>query len=194
MTLTIITPTCGRPTLADTAWSVVGQLEDGDERLIIGDGPQPSAAVIAEQWPGVRYIETKRTGHYGDKQRDAAIKAATGDHLVFIDDDDIMADGALALIRRAVAEQPDAMHIFRNRWDDHPALRDQVLWRAPVVRIGNVGGSMIVVPREGNRAKWAIHPNPADIGYIAQCAGQYEVVWHEEVIAIIRPYQQTNKP
>jgi hypothetical protein len=195
MTLTIITPTCGRPTLADTAWSVVGQLEDGDEWLIIGDGPQPGAAVIAGQWPDVRYLETKPTGDYGNSQRDTAIKAATGDHLVFIDDDDILAAGALALIRRAVAEQPDAMHIFRNRWENHPALRDQVLWRAELVRWGNVGTSMVVVPREGNRAKWTKHHDAytADFGYIAQCAERYPIAWHEEVIAIIRPYQ-TNRP
>ena len=101
--LTIVTATCGRASLADTALSVLDQMAEGDEWLVVGDGPQPAAALYADQWPGVRYLETAPTANYGNSQREMGAQQAANGHVLFVDDDDVLVDGALAIIRQAVA-------------------------------------------------------------------------------------------
>ena len=194
--LTIVTATCGRASLADTALSVLDQMAEGDEWLVVGDGPQPAAALYADQWPGVRYLETAPTANYGNSQREMGAQQAANGHVLFVDDDDVLVDGALAIIRQAVAAQPRAVHIFRNHYQDHRSVKDQVLWREQVVRCGNVGTGMAVVPTADLHASW-VWPLPmayeADFHFINQAVGQFGVAWHEEVTQIISPHR-TSEP
>lgn len=194
MTLTVITPTIGRATLSDTARSVVGQLAPGDEWLIVGDGAQANAAVLASQWPGVRYLETAHTANWGNVQRELGLRQASGSHVLFVDDDDVLVDGALAIIRQAVAEQPNVVHLFRCLFQAHRAIRDRVLWEEPRVRNCNVGTGMVTVPRDGLQASW-VWPDAAayeaDYSFINQAVGQFGVAWHPEIVQIINPYRMT---
>src|SRR2546423_1592900 len=85
VTFSVIVPTSGRSTLLGTLESIVSQLEPGDEVIVVRDG----------------------AGDWGHSARNAAMPRAKGTHLLFQDDDDQYANGALAEMRRFAREQPD---------------------------------------------------------------------------------------
>jgi len=101
-TFTIVTPTIGRPTLKRTLDTIVPQLRDGDEMLVVGDGPQPAAYEMVRQLnsPLVHYWEYGPVFNYGNPQRNIAIERATAQWLHFIDDDDEPASDGILLMRR----------------------------------------------------------------------------------------------
>lgn len=148
MTLSIIIPTCGRASLKRTLWSLVGQIADGDQVLVIGDGAQPQAETICRAFStlNLRYVDGVETHCFGNRQRQAGMALATGDYLLFLDDDDVYVPGALQVVREAAAQWPDCPMLFRFI-DKNGA----VLWRDPVVREGNVSTVQIVFP---NRPEW----------------------------------------
>ncbi len=160
-TFSIIVATCGRPTLTRTLESLAPQLEHGDEILVIRNDDAP----------------------WGHATRDEAMGRAKGSHLWFMDDDDMAADFALTEIRLTVAEQPDAVHVFRMKHGD------LILWKDPVVRVGNVGTPMMVVPNQpGKLGGW---------GVVYEADGHFIIdtlllrgdapVFHEQIVALIRP-------
>src|SRR5262245_34950248 len=110
-TFSVIVPTCGRPSLAATLESLAGQLERGDEVLLIADGAQPEAERLWHRagLPG-RYRETAPTADWGASQRNLGLDLARGTYLLFMDDDDAYLPGALAVMRRAVEAAPDRPH------------------------------------------------------------------------------------
>jgi len=185
--LTVITPTRGRLSLRRTIQSIAPQLADGDEHLVIGDGPQVGARRIVEACGGV-YHQGPATATYGAHQRDYGIAHATGDYVMFCDDDDILTDGALAVVRAGIADNPGVPLLFRM---DVPGFG--VLWHDPVIRHGNVGTPMIVAPRDGRLADWASSPEAytADLWFIARTVANHggAVVWCEEVICQCRTQQ-----
>lgn len=105
--LSIITPTMNRSTLARAAESVFSQLRETDEWLLIGDGVMPTI-----EDPRARCYATPKTGRMGNHQRDLGIWAASGDFLVFLDDDDILLPNALTIIREGIVLQPEIPHFF----------------------------------------------------------------------------------
>src|SRR5687767_666422 len=140
-TISIIIPTIGRPILAHLLDETIRQLEDGDEVLVIGDGPQPEARRIAAGRDArVRYHETEATRCWGHPQRNWAMDIASASHLVSFDDDDALVPGALDAIRAAATATPDRPLIFRMR---HEAV---TLWMTPRLLPGNVSTQMFVVP------------------------------------------------
>ena len=124
----IIVPTTGRPTLVQTLASILEQLEPGDEVFVVRDD----------------------SDDLGDTPRNEAMPRARGTHLLFMDDDDQYARGALATIRRFAAEHPGRIGIFRMRFD-----HGLVLWRRPALEFGNVSTQLLVVPNvPGKLARW----------------------------------------
>ncbi len=188
---TIITPTISRPTLARALQSVARQCGPYDEHIIIGDGNQPDAQAMALEYRRTRYIETPKTGGTGAVQRDAGILQAVGDYLIFLDDDDVMVDGALSLAREIVADNPGALFLFRCRFYGYPAIPDgSVLWKDCEIRDGNVGTGMIVCPNKRNLPKWAAHGvlrYNADFTFIRDVAAETQVLWEEAILQITRP-------
>lgn len=168
VSITLITPTLGRETLERMLRSGLPQLAATDEWLIVGDGPQPHARKIvaesAEQ--RVRYWEhADRRSSYGNAQRNCAMRAARADYFLFIDDDDVLLDGALDAIRRKAACGTPLMF----RMDYRP--RNCLLWRDRVLKEGNVGGSMFVTPnRAGLFAEWTetARPGMSDFHFISR--------------------------
>lgn len=106
------------------------------------------------------------------------MRAAKGEHLAFVNDDDCWAPDAGQHIRAAVREQPDAMHIFRARQPD-----GTLIWTERVLRPGNVRAGMIVVPNRAPLGVWA----GSDFAFIRACAAHREVCWREPVVTLIRP-------
>ncbi len=162
-TLSIIIATLGRDTLAKTIASLTGQLKHGDEVIIERDNTDDMAA-------------TPRT-------RGAA--AATGDYLLFIDDDDVYRPEALGLVRTAVVEHPDRVHLF--------ALEGGTGWRLPQfgrdVCVENVSTQMIVVPNDPTRfGHWGPRRR-GDFDFIQSTILNWgdPPVWHQRSLAVWRP-------
>lgn len=161
--LSFIIPTAGRPTLARTLASITSQIADGDEILVRCD----TASV------------------FGNTSRDALMEQATGTHLLFIDDDDEYAEGALAHVREAIAGWPEHIHIYRMR---SPSDNDP--WNGQQVRPGNLGTPMVVWPNVGPFPRWADDlSGMSDFRFIdaaIRMSGR-DLMWHEEVLALVKP-------
>lgn len=187
----IITPTIGRPTLARALLSAARQLGPYDEHIVIGDGPQPEAQAMAGEYRHTRYLQTPQTGGFGNAQRDAGIMQATGDYLLFLDDDDVLVDGILPAVRKIVAETPGALFMFRCRFYGYGAISDgAVLWDDTEIRDGNVGTGMIVCPMRRNLPRWTAHGAlryNADFTFARDVAQESQVVWRQEILQIARP-------
>ena len=163
MSLSFIVPTSGRATLARTLASIASQIEQGDEILVYCD----------------------KSAKWGNSSRDRMMEQASGTHLLFIDDDDAYADGALELVRKAVAEWPEHIHVFRMR-----SPRDNDPWNGQEVKPGNLATPMLVWPNVGPFPPWAADDSGvSDFRFIEQSIRNLkrELIWHEEVLAIVRP-------
>jgi glycosyltransferase involved in cell wall biosynthesis len=183
--ISIITPTIGRKSLRPMLQRVLPQLIEGDEVLIIGDGPQPVAKVIVDELkhPLIRYWESESIKNYGNPQRNMAIEQAKGDYLLFVDDDDLPSPQAFSVIRNVAKEFPGKPLMFKMMhcgWE---------LWNHPRVEQGNISGQMFVTPNvKGKVGKWSGRYE-ADFDFVASTLKLYEegfgaVVWRPENICI----------
>jgi glycosyltransferase involved in cell wall biosynthesis len=183
--VTVITPSIGRPSLKSMLNRLKPQLEEGDEVFVIGDGPQPSDKATVEEigHPAVRYSEIPLTRNYGNPQRNLAIEQANGDYLFFIDDDDLPSPHALSVIRKAAKEVPGRPFMFKMM---HKTME---LWREPLVKIGQVSGQMFVAPNVKERlGRWSGRYE-ADFDFITGTLALYPdktsaIVWRNENICI----------
>lgn len=154
-------PTSGRPTLertlASCAWA--------DQTIVVPDDDPVGDAARS------------------NRLRDAGIAQADGDWILFMDDDDTFTPDAHQIVLRALAVG-GAWHVFRMRYP-----HGHVLWADREIRWGNVGTPMLVVPNRPDLPKWAAHDvYEADFHFAAACQDLLgEPVWHEDVIALVRP-------
>jgi glycosyltransferase involved in cell wall biosynthesis len=159
----VIVPTRGRRSLAATLDSVAEQLQPGDEIL----------------------VRCTRDEDFGNAARQTLLERAAGTHLVFIDDDDQLAHGALATMRRVAEEHPGRIAIFRMRY-----LGGRVLWSEPGLRERNVSSQMLLVPNvPGQLGRWENpeYPRMADWSFISDTVElQGEPIFREEIVAHIR--------
>jgi glycosyltransferase involved in cell wall biosynthesis len=163
VTFSVIVPTRGRRSLAATLDSVAEQLEPGDEIL----------------------VRCTQDEDFGNAARQSLLERAAGTHLVFIDDDDQLAYGALSAMRRFAEEHRGRVAIFRMRF-----LDGRIVWTDPVLRERNVGSPMLLVPNvPGKLGRWENpeYPRMADWSFASQTVAlQGEPVFREEIVAHIR--------
>jgi len=187
-TLSIIIPTIGRPTLKRTLESIrVQQLVDGDEVIVVQDGPSDLAvwATVKASGLPVRYLATgERAGDAGHSATNCAMPEARGDYLLRIDDDDRYVEGAFRTIRSAIARHPDRPLMFRMErlaWAD-------TLWRQQALRPGNVGTPMFVTPNQPDRlGKWGPY-RAGDFAFFISTMRRWptgSLIWQPETIAIV---------
>lgn len=151
MTLAIITPTLGRPSLARLLEESGKQLGPQDEHFVVLDSLNGNAEVAREivAQRRVLYLEHgDPRSKSGAAQRDLAMTWAGSTHLWFVDDDDLIEPGAVEEIKRACEEHPQRPHFFPMErtgiWFDH------VNWEQ-----GRMGGSQIIWPnRRDKLPKW----------------------------------------
>jgi acetyltransferase-like isoleucine patch superfamily enzyme len=183
-TIAIITPTLGRPTLQAAIDSGLPQLGSGDEWLIVGDGSQPAAreTVCSAGDDRLTFLEHHDPhSTYGNAQRNYAMRQAKADFFLFLDDDQLL-PSALDAIRREGVDRTPLMF----RMDYRP--RGCTLWKEPVIREGNVGGSMFVVPNVADRrCDWpeTERPSVGDLAFINQTLSRWPdgaLRWCEDVI------------
>lgn len=92
--------------------SVVGQLYEPVEHLVVSDGPDNSlyAAIKAHARPGLRYVELEShddTARWGHWARLAGIDMARGEYIAYLDDDNAYRPSHLFRLVRALEDNPD---------------------------------------------------------------------------------------
>lgn len=96
-TFTIVVPTVGRASLRAALASVAGQLEAGDELIVVCNDD----------------------GDFGNSARNSAIERSRGSHIVFLDDDDEYLPGAFDAMREYAGRHPDRVLLFLRRFGMH---------------------------------------------------------------------------
>lgn len=161
MRLSIIVPTSGkRDTLPATIISATSQMRPNDELLVdVNDFP------------------------WGNWARQRKMEQACGDALLFQDDDDVYAPGALDIVRRELEAEPCRFHVFRMLYLEN----EFVLWQDMDVRCGNVASQMICVPNIPDQ--WGVWGNryEGDFDFISTTVAKMgPPIWHQEVISLVR--------
>lgn len=193
----VVMPTRDRPEqLRRAIASVVDQLEDGDELIVVGDGEQDvSAGTVGDFQPAnVFYVETQRPGSvFGNWQRTWGMELAAGrsDFLCFLDDDDAWTDDALDHMRYCIGDDLTHAHIFKATWGPGHHAHGYEAWKEPVVREQNIATPMVVLPNRPYSIDWMTHNDRgiySDYGFLSAAIGECDGVrWHESCIAIVRP-------
>lgn len=159
-TLSIIVASAGRVSLDNTLASITSQMLPGDELL----------------------VDVNDNAPWGHAARQRKMHQASGDALLFIDDDDQYLPGGLDAIRRGFATAPTRPHLFQMQYD----INNFVLWQDREVREGNVSTQMICVPNRPDRlGQWGSRYE-GDYDFIrSTCERMGDPVWHQDVIALI---------
>lgn len=180
MRLSVILPTIGRPGLEPAIQSITSQWLPGDEVLVVGATNDIQA--LAERYR-CRFVPCKPGKDWGHSERNYASPLAQGDYVAHLDDDDCWAPGARAAIERAATEHPGKPFMFKMEYASGGRL-----WSAPLMRMGNVGTPMIVLPNEPAKfGKWGKRYG-GDFDFMETLGWKpEEIIWREEVIALIRP-------
>lgn len=192
-TISLVIATKGRPTLARSLRSLVGQAwAAGDEVLVVADGPLPLVRELCEQFAAlipVRYVENPgQTGTWGHHARNWVLDArqARGAWLMALDDDDEYTPSAIASARAAFAGcQTPRPHIFRM--SGHPS--NPLLWEEPVLRVANLGTPCLGLPNNPGRLGRYGMTYAGDFEFARSTCAHYPSgpVWREEVVCRVRP-------
>lgn len=102
-------------TLARAAQSVLGQLDDGSELLIIDDGSSDATPGVIDAlklaYPG-RFRAIRKDNGGAASARNLGIRESLGTWLVFLDADDEMAPQALRQLQAHIAENPQSRMVI----------------------------------------------------------------------------------
>jgi glycosyltransferase involved in cell wall biosynthesis len=106
--VSVVIPTFDRPHfLREALDSVIGQDYPTVEIIVVDDGsPTDSAREVCESYTGVRYFRTENTGGPAHP-RNLGIRAANGEYVAFLDDDDRWLPHKLREQVKRLEENPD---------------------------------------------------------------------------------------
>jgi hypothetical protein len=170
--ITYIVATVGRESLWRTLGSI--PLHPQDEVLVVGEIPEPSLP------PQMRYLFCAHGRDWGATERNFAIPYAKGEMVSFMDDDDVYAPGADAAFQSVTAPAPT---IFRMQY-----ANGHTLWKHRAAELGNIGTPMLFMPNDQRKLGWFGHRYEGDFDFWQSCLwSASEVVWREDVVALIRP-------
>ena len=91
--VTIITATYNRPEkLREAIESVRAQTYPHWEQIIVSDGPDPRVDALVASYGDarIRAFHTRRFAVMGNYQRNAALRHATGEYVLYLDDDNVI--------------------------------------------------------------------------------------------------------
>jgi Glycosyl transferase family 2 len=114
--VSVVIPTFNRGTLVGRAIrSVLPQLEEGDEIIVVDDeSTDDSASVIQAFGAPVRYVRNVHRGLACGSARNRGVAEARHPFVAFLDSDDEWLPGKLALQRRFLEARPDVVFCFSN--------------------------------------------------------------------------------
>lgn len=186
--LSIIVPTPDGEGLDALHASLAGQLAPGDELLIVGDTHGGELDAV-EAWcnaHGATYLPYDAGHHcWGHCQINHGMRHAAGDYLVFNDDDDTFAPGALAAIRRAIGHQVESRVLMFKFF---AGRLGRTLPERYVVEESAIGGHCIVPPNDPARlGQWGCRYG-GDFDFIRSTLAHWPggPAWFDDVIALAR--------
>jgi hypothetical protein len=190
VSLSVLVTTTGRPTLINTLRSL-RQLRERDEVLVVSDGEFPN---LHEVIASVQLKASVRTFEHLPPARDWAntlrnvyAREATKDFVLFMDDDDCYAPGALEVVRSRAGANRGSLLIFRMRraHDFIPHTLGELMER-------NISTQCGVVPNTPHLwGQWASKYS-GDYEFFRSC--KLTPIWFEEVICYYRPNEQPGLP
>ncbi len=170
--ITFIVASIGRPSLRTALESI--ECGPGDEILVVGS----MGDVVDDR---VRFLPCAPGHDWGHTERNHAKPHVTTRYFANLDDDDRYAPGARALMGAAIQQHPDGPTIFRMRYPN-----GYTLWSDPVLRFGNVGTPMMLMPNVTDRlGVWGSF-NGGDFHFLTSSGWQPdEYRWRSDVIALL---------
>lgn len=195
-TFTAIIPTPGNRLreLRRCLDSVLPQLHDGDEVLVVGDthqGPlREVERLVGDCGRRARYLAHDAGRHaWGHPQINAGMAAARGAWLTFNDDDDVYLPDALAAMRQAAAAAQDAPRPLLFRFLAHWGM---AYWlTAGQLVQDTIGGHCAVVPNDPARLGAWTDRYAGDFDFIVQTCDHYGgpsgAAWVDHLISRARP-------
>lgn len=174
--ISFIVPTVGRESLRATLRSI--EMWPGDETLVVGKVDEQIHVTNDVTW---RFIPCALGHDWGHSERNFATPLAHGRYLAHIDDDDVYAQGTRARMQDAIERTPDRPVLFRMRYPNGITL-----WQEPVLRCGNVGTPMILIPNVPEKLGQFKPFIGGDCAYLEEMGWDpSEIVWRPEVIALL---------
>lgn len=182
MSLSIILASSDRTTINRMIDSIINQKDGDDELLVIG----PKSLERFHVRPlNVKHLLCEPGNNWGHSERNFAIPFAKGSHLWFVDDDDIIAPGAIHSIKKTCAENPGRPIMFRMA--DPNGL---VLWCRKEVVQGNQGTPQLIVPNDPERLGVFGNRYEGDFDFAVSTLEKYppnSLVWSQHIIYVCRP-------
>lgn len=176
--ISFIVPTLCRPSLAKTLASI--ECWPGDEIIVVCD-VQLNAHMQSFITDVARVVHCPPGGDWGHTERNVATPLARGRYLAHIDDDDVYVKGTRALMADAIAKTPDRPVLFKMRYPNGITL-----WSDPVLRCGNVGTPMILIPNVPEKLGQFRPFVGGDCAYLEEMKwDKKEIVWRPEIIALL---------
>lgn len=144
----VVCVTTGRPTLRRAWDAVLREIDPArDEAWLVEDGPgsEPVRAIWSDRPPPGGYLILKGGPHgdWGHTPRQTALGGCRGDLVIHIDDDDVLAEGALDALRSRGDAHPGGVLI--PRMVDGAGIRT---WDVPILAEGRVGTGNFVHPAD----------------------------------------------
>ncbi|MCR4301797.1 MAG: glycosyltransferase family 2 protein [Sulfuricaulis sp.] len=172
--ISFIVATTGRPTVYATLASI--ERWDGDEIIVAG-------RINSINDARVRYVPLEPGNDWGHTERNIVTRMARGRYIAHIDDDDVYAPGARAVMADAIERTPGLPVMFRMRY-----ANGAILWREQVVQCGNVGTPMVLLPNAPDKIGKFGSFYGGDSMFMETMKWQpSEVVWRSEVTVLVRP-------
>lgn len=170
--ISFIVPTVGRPSLKTTLASI--ETWPGDEIILVSDGHRVND-------DRVRYVDCKPGNDWGHTERNVAMPQARCRYIAHIDDDDVYAPGTRELMDDAIRRTPGRPVLFRMRYPNGITL-----WDEPILRCGNVGTPMILIPNMPTRLGQFRSFVGGDCAFLEEMRwSKEEIVWRPEIIALL---------
>ena len=115
MKLSVVIPCFNAaPYVAQTVGSALEQTRPPDEIIVVDDGSTDGSLAVAQRlatrFPDLVRVYSQRS-RQASRTRNLGALAATGDALMFLDADDVLAPDTLASLGAGLSEQPDAVAI-----------------------------------------------------------------------------------
>ena len=170
--ISFVIASIGRPSLEATLKSI--ECREGDEIVVIGN----MGDVVDSR---VRLIPCEPGRDWGHTERNHAATFFRGSYVAHIDDDDLYAPGTRDFMQDAITKNPEQPILFRMKYPNGITL-----WCEPVLRCGNVGTPMILIPNIPQKfGHWGSFVG-GDCHFLETMAWKpEEIVWRSEVIALL---------